>query len=78
MSRKYIRNNVFVEIKILTGLDCLTLASCQHQKWVALIATSIEPGQPAHSVGWPTLSFQLDIPNNDDGKCQKCKMNYSI
>ena len=39
-------------------------------------ATSIEPGQPAHAFSltmlytsdWPTSSFHLDIPENDNGQ----------
>ena len=54
-------------------------------EWLA-IATSIEPGQPAHlcslwpgciTVGWPSLSSNFDIPTNDNGMFQKWK-NCSV
>ena len=31
-----------------------------------------------YTVGWPTSSSHLDIPKSDNGKCQKCKVDYSI
>ena len=37
-----------------------------------------EKMQSDQAVGWPTSSSHLDIPKNDNGKCQKCKMDYSF
>ena len=31
-----------------------------------------------YTVCWPTSSFHLDIPENDNGYCQKWKVDYHI
>ena len=65
--------------------DVLTLTLLE-PKVISLCHQYIEPGQPAqpcsltrlYTVGSSASSSHIYIPKNDNGQCQKCKMDYSI